>query len=107
MSGEERRAPTVRLKGEALEVEDPDEARQLHSSGHYGEPVDGRLRLSPVEALHLLERGRVRVVDEGGRELSFEELARRLTRRDPKTWLKYLVYSDLRRRGYVVKGGLR
>ncbi len=105
MNGEERKALKVYLRDERFEVEDTEEAKQLHSSGYYGEYLEGKLRLSSVEVLHLLERGRIKVIDKDGKELSFDELARRLVTKDPQVWLKYLIYSDLRRRGYVVKEG--
>jgi len=102
---EERRPVKVVMRGAELVAEGGEEAERLHTSSHYGEYVGGRLRLTMAEALYLLERGRVEVFDELGNRLSFEDLAKRATSKDPKAWLKYLVYSDLRRRGYVVKEG--
>lgn len=102
---EERKPVKVVMDGVGLIVEEGERAEELHASSHYGEYVGGRLRLTVAEALHLLERGRIEVFDEQGNKLSFEELARRAMSKDPKSWLKYLIYSDLRRRGYVVKEG--
>ena len=105
MSSEGERRPLKVVVEEGGFVVDDEEADKLYSTSHYGEYVGGKLRLTVAEALYLLERGRVKVFDEEGRELGFEELARRLMSKDPRAWLKYLVYSDLRRRGYVVKEG--
>jgi tRNA-intron endonuclease len=105
MSGEERKPLKVVAAEAGFLVEDEEGAKELHSTSYYGEYVAGRLRLTAIEAIHLLERGRVVVFDEGGRQLSFEELVKMAVSRDPEAWLKYLVYSDLRRRGYVVKEG--
>ncbi len=71
----------------------------------FGSRRDGRLILEPWEALYLLEKGKLRVVDEDGRELGFQELLAELRRVDEATWARYLIYRDLRERGYVVKRG--
>lgn len=105
MSGEEGRPLRLILSEAGLFAEDTNEAQKLHSSSYFGEYVAGKLRLTEVEALYLLERGRAKVFDESGRELSFEELIKRLSVKRPKLWLEYLIYSDLRRRGYIVKEG--
>jgi len=102
---QERKPLKVLFKEDDFTVEDEEEARELYSTGYYGEYVSGKLKLSPAEVLHLLERGRIRVYDDSGKELEFDEVAKRLMKKNPQTWLKYLVYSDLRRRGYVVKEG--
>lgn len=80
-------------------------AKELHEQGYFGELEGGGLVLSSVEALFLLDRGKIVVVDEGGKTLSFRELVEVLSKKDENIWLKYLLYSDLRRRGYVVKEG--
>lgn len=79
-------------------------AGELHSASYYGEFSAGKLKLSPIEALHLLERSRIKVYEDD-REVGFAELAQRLMKKDPRNWLKYLIYSDLRKRGYIVKEG--
>ena len=66
------------------------------------------MQLAPVEALYLINGGKLKVIDpESGRELGFKELSAILSKRDPELMLKYLVYADLRSRGYIVKTGLK
>jgi len=88
---------------------DETQASRIHQQGAVGKPLSGgKLQLAPIEALHLLDRGKIRVVGKkSGKELSFDELSSKLARRDPDLMLKYSVYSDLRSRGYVVKTGLK
>jgi len=82
------------------------EANLLRKAG-YGEVKEGHLVLTPLEALYLLDRGRIRVYDSQGKCLSLKELLEYFVSHDSNTWIKYLVYSDLRRRGYIVKPGFR
>ncbi|RLE50506.1 MAG: tRNA-intron lyase [Candidatus Methanomethylicota archaeon] len=82
------------------------EASLLKKSGYGG--VEGDfLTLTRVETLYLLDRGKIRVVDEQGKEYSLKELVDFYAKYDKDIWLKHLVYSDLRKRGYIVKQGFR
>ena len=97
-----------RYRGKII-VWDEAQASRVHQWGHVGKPLSGgRLQLAPVEALYLLDRGKIRVVERRGKkDLSFDELFKKLARRDPELMLKYTVYSDLRSRGYTAKTGLK
>lgn len=72
---------------------------QLYEQGGYGRPAGGGLVLVPVEALYLVHRGRLELPGE-----SFESLLAEFTT-DPLFLRTYLVYRDLRERGYVVQTG--
>ena len=86
-------------------VDDKSVIGELISKG-YGELTDeGVLKLNPYEALHLAENNRLIVKATNRNELSFNELLRKLQSRIPRLWLLYVVYRDLRRRGYIVKEG--
>jgi tRNA-intron endonuclease len=81
------------------------EANSLYQDG-YGSLHRERSMLSllPVEALYLMERGKVSVFDEETRErLVFQELLQRLILEDQELWTRYIVYRDLRTRGFVAK----
>lgn len=96
------------FKDQALFIEDKDDAKQLYQSGFYGEMAeDGRLLLNDVEGLYLLDLGRINVFNDRGEPLSFQELIERLHRKDANIWDKFLIYSDLRKRGLTVKPGFR
>lgn len=85
------------------------QANQLYQRGAYGKPLSGgKLQLAPVEALYLLDGGKIRVLDrEAKKTIKFRKLSAKFAERDPDLMLKYLVYSDLRSRGYIVKTGLK
>jgi tRNA-intron endonuclease len=91
------------LKGDALVVEDPQAIEWLKNKG-YGSGEKQRI-LKFHEALYLAEQNKLEVIDKKNKVLSFNELLRRAERYDDKVLYKYLVYRDLRNRGYVVVDG--
>ncbi len=72
---------------------------QLYEQSGYGRPEGGGLLLVPVEALYLVHRGRIEFPGE-----TFESLLAEFAA-DPHFLRRYLVYRDLRERGYVVQTG--
>jgi tRNA-intron endonuclease len=84
------------------------DADAVHMRGFYGtKQNDGTLKLSPVETMFLLERCKIELVDEkSGTQVSLYEYLQRLHEGDPELWTQYLIYRDLRSRGYTVKEGL-
>ncbi|UCH58223.1 MAG: tRNA-intron lyase [Candidatus Bathyarchaeota archaeon] len=105
------------LTDSRLIVWSPEEARRLYNSGYYGKPLgipkpredfDAPLVLDPIEGLYLLEKGLIIVVSGSEeREVGLEEL--RTVSRGSLEGLddKYLVYRDLREKGYVVAPGIK
>lgn len=100
------------------------EVEVVHNRVSYGtEQLDGTLSLSPLETIFLLERGRIELFDEQtgeqktneekpGEEKAKEEkldlyqYLQKVSSSQPELWTRYLVYRDLRSRGYIVKEGL-
>lgn len=78
----------------------------VYEAGYYG-TLKGtdKLTLEPEEALLLTRRQRIQVHDTEGVELEFSDLLERLAEGQPGLWTRFLVYSDLRSRGYVVRTG--
>jgi len=77
----------------------------LNSRG-YGRKTDGKLILATYEALYLLDKGIMEVLKEKtGNKLSFQDLLQQFRRIDKNIWVKFLIYRDLRNRGYVVREG--
>lgn len=71
----------------------------LYESGGYGRPEKGGLRLSPEEGLYLLWRRRIEL--EG---YDFSGLLAVLSS-EPGFFRRYLVYRDLRERGFALQTG--
>jgi tRNA-intron endonuclease len=90
--------------GEVL-VEDQAEASQIHNKGFYGVPQSGgSLKLDLMEAVYLVESERLEVFHNGDRK-SVSDLLRLAHRTSEGFEVLYLVYRELRQRGYVVKLG--
>ncbi|MFB6180747.1 MAG: tRNA-intron lyase [Candidatus Nanohalobium sp.] len=92
--------------GSCVKVWDEEDAEQVYEDLYYGKFLDGCLRLSPEESLHLVDRDELTVVDEG-EEMSREALHQVFVDRDEDFVHKYRVYSDLRERGFIVKSGFK
>jgi len=69
----------------------------------FGDLRGKKLVLSPHEAFYLLEKNRITVENMEGEKITFEELVKSLSGRKAEIWVKYLVYRDLRDRGYIVR----
>jgi tRNA-intron endonuclease len=84
-------------------IDDPSEAGTIYGRGFFGTLGSPGLTLAPPEAVYLAEMERLAVVDDRDRSLSWTDLFRRANRSDPRFPVEYLVYRDLRQRGYVVR----
>jgi tRNA-intron endonuclease len=91
------------LNDEVL-VTDARSVSALHSKRSYGVVKEGTLHLSALEAVYLLERGKLEVRS-GGSTLTREELWRHVANKDFS--MRYAVYKDLRDKGYIVKTGFK
>ena len=82
------------------------EANNLYQDGFGSLMRDSRvLSLQPFEALYLVERQKVSIIEEQTKKrLVFRELLHKFSEDDPDIWTRYIVYRDLRTRGFVVKG---
>jgi tRNA-intron endonuclease len=92
------------LKGGKVFIEKAASFGELEQSG-YGEREAKKLLLKDYEALYLLHTSRLRLKDERGKDVSFDSLAEASQLRSREAWTKFIIYRDLRSRGYVVKEG--
>lgn len=104
------------LRDSRLIVWSREEGRRLYRQGYYGKPLgipkpkedfDAPLILDPIEGLYLLEKGLIKVRTPNGEEVEVERL--RSIARETIVHFdeKYLVYKDLRDRGYIVAPGIK
>ena len=82
------------------------EAKILYDQSRFGEPVEGKFQYSLVEALLLLEKARVNILDKK-KKLKFDDFVSRAEKVEKNFWVKYCVFKDLRDRGYIVKTALK
>jgi tRNA-intron endonuclease len=99
-------------------VWDPQDGSTLYKEGFYGQPISVRkpktfdftcpVELSLLEALYLLEKKRINLIDAKTKnQMSAQELQQFAQKVYDGFDDKYLVYKDLRNRGYVVRPGLK
>jgi len=97
----------ARLREKDVVVSSPEDAKELASRG-YGTPEDKNLALTPCEALFLMSKGIIEVEAKTGKirkKIDFQRLLSQYQTFDENAWAKYLIYRDLRSRGYVAREG--
>jgi tRNA-intron endonuclease len=93
---------------ERIITEDSDDARNLYATNRFGSPIEkGKVQLSLLEGLYLLEKDRIEVFDGRKKKLSEEEFTRKARKIEPNFWIRYSVYKDIRNRGYIIKTALK
>jgi len=84
-------------------LKEPEKLMELRDKA-FGTLTDNKLFLTPYETFYLVEKHRARVTDENsGREKTLQHLVTKMSTGRPTIWTKYLVYRDLRDRGYLVR----
>ena len=93
----------VLIKNRAVVLE-PNLQQQLKQKG-YGEMDQSKLFLKPFESLYLLFTSRLTIF-RGKKNIDFDSFLQVCKKQDKDILTKFLVYRDLRNRGYTVKNGL-
>ena len=65
------------------------------------------MKLGPFETLYLHEKGKIQVLSGRSKKFSFDEVLRRAKKGVPDFWTSYVVFRDLRSKGYIVKTALK
>ena len=97
----------ARYERDEINVSEGDVVSFLHERG-YGElDKDNHiLTLTPYEVLYLTLDKKMRVLDSDTEsQMDTPKLLERFRLKDPEIWTRYLVYRDLRDRGYVLRKG--
>jgi len=91
------------------------EAVQLYDESGYGKPLPeenpDRVEIELVEATYLVEKEKLKVFTKGGgkkkKKINFKDLMEIGTKNVNLFHSSYIVYRDLRERGYLVKTGYK
>lgn len=75
---------------------------QLRNKG-FGEVFDNEYILNSLETLYLLSNNKLKLF--GKKQYNFSSFLKILLKKDKKILTKYLIFRDLRSKGYVVKEG--
>lgn len=110
-SGEKKERKVIKkiieasLKDNGVLVKETEDIARLFSRG-YGRQKDEGLLLTFYEAMYLCSRNLVEIKNEKTCEMiDFKDLLKKYEAIEKNAWVKYLIYRDLRNRGYVVREG--
>ncbi|MGA7923914.1 MAG: tRNA-intron lyase [Thermoplasmata archaeon] len=84
-------------------VKDPAEAQSVYARGFFGTFKGESLNLDRYETVYLAEMSRLAFHDTHERDILWSELFRRAATAERDFGIRYIVYRDLRQRGYVVR----
>lgn len=93
---------------ERVLTEESDAARALYDQSRFGTILEtGKLQLSLLEALYLLDKGKITILDSKNKEVNVETFIKKAQKVEPNFWIRYCVYKDIRNRGYIIKTALK
>ena len=92
------------IDGDAIRAPEQDRLAEFEGAG-YGSREGKSLLFRDYEALYLLYGKKLEVVDRDRRPIGFEKLAELAQKKAGDSWTKFVIYRDLRSRGYVVREG--
>jgi tRNA-intron endonuclease, archaea type len=84
-------------------IDDDKYRDQLQNKG-FGEKEDAEYVLKPYEALYLIYTKKL-IIKDRDNTVDFDELVRTILKRDKNILTRFIVYRDLRSRGYIPKEG--
>jgi len=96
---------TAILRNQDIITTSPEHNEELTNRG-YGTKHNDKLTLAYYEALYLQSKNILEIQDARTKKpLTFQQLLDKYRATDPNAWAKYLIYRDLRSRGYVAREG--
>jgi len=102
MSELESKVEGVLVKDHVL-VSDKDMQHILELKG-FGEIIKKKFFLKPFESLYLLYVDKLKLF-RGAHKMDFDTLMAECVKLDPDSFTKFLIYRDLRTKGYIAKDG--
>src|SRR3989338_11660309 len=90
-----------------VQSENSDKARDLHTKSSFGEIISNKLNFSLYEALFLIEKGKIKIIDRKGDIINADSFEKKAIRIEKNFLTKYAVFKNLREKGYILKTGLK
>ena len=85
-----------------------DASKNLYDQSRYGTLLEnGKLQLSLIESLYLMERGTIDIYKTKSKAINFDEFVKKAKKLEPNFWIRYCVFKDIRNRGYIIKTALK
>lgn len=82
------------------------DAFTLYEKSSYGDKRANKIEYSPIESLFLVQENKMTVFY-NNKKIDEISLLNKLKKTDKKIDLKLIVYRDLRKKGYILKGALK
>jgi tRNA-intron endonuclease len=99
--------PLAEIRDSKVLTEDSDEAKELYNQSRFGNLTDSRVELSLFEALYLVEKKKITVIDGKNKPIKQDKLEKRFKKLQKNFLINYAVFKDMRNRGYVIKTALK
>ena len=101
------------IEKERVIISNAEGIEEFYKNSYIGEIEEDKkgkenLILESMEVLLLCERRRILLYennDKSKKQFEFEDLLTYFTQFDDRLWHKYIIYMDLRKRGYIVRTG--
>ena len=93
--------------GNVVAEEGKKEAKKLYDLSRFGEPHEGHIQYSLVEAYFLFKTGKMVFRSPANRVIGDKKFVKDAIKQDPQFLVRYPVFRDLRERGYLVKTALK
>lgn len=81
-------------------------AKDIYSRSLFGEYLNKKIHYSFVEALYLAKKEKIEIYY-NSRKFNFNDLMEKCKKFDKKIQTKFIVYEDLRNKGYLLKSALK
>ncbi len=95
----------ARLIGDSI-ASNSREAFSLYEKSRFGERRRDKIEYSSLEALFLLFENKIEIFS-NNKKITEDQLVKRLKKHDKKLMIKFPVFLDLRKKGYIVKTALK
>ena len=82
------------------------EAFSLYEKSRFGEKKENKINYSLAEALFLIKTNKMELFS-NKKQIQFERLIKKAKKVDKRIETKFIVFSDMRKRGYIVKTALK
>jgi tRNA-intron endonuclease len=101
------------IEDDKVVISDKECIEEFYKNSYIGtlvkkDDAEDSLVLEPIEVLLLRERNRILLYVENDKKnalYEFESLLEYFSKFDDRLWQKYIIYMDLRKRGYIVRTG--
>lgn len=84
-----------------------DEINKIYSTNLIGHLENKKFFLSFVEALFLMDKEKLELFTKTNRPILFENFLKKASKFEDNLWIRFCVFRDLRKRGYIVKTALK